>query len=198
MSLTIPNLAYYYALRAIARQQVANSINERVTRYGGDRHAGRLTLCSINREAIDYARLEWPRYYGDDTHHGFTYSWETLLRKFAARPSFFDLAVWQQIDGGPVLQGLALGKPSNGKGHLTLNWIERSFAPTYLRGGVLLPILACAEEYAKLLGCERVLIKEPIDPEKFERYGYRAYQLPKVRHSNYLCKELEHDIGNRQ
>jgi hypothetical protein len=34
------------------------------------------------------------------------------------------------------------------------------------QGGILLPILACAEEYAKLLGCERVLVKDAVDPNK--------------------------------
>jgi hypothetical protein len=84
---------------------------------------------------------------------------------------------------------MALGKPSSGKTHLTINWVERSFAPTYLRGGTLLPILACAEEYAKLLGCKRVLIKNPIEPSKYARYGYAPYRLRNVS-SAYLCKEL--------
>ncbi|HEY8161339.1 MAG TPA: hypothetical protein VIF34_03605 [Methylocystis sp.] len=195
--MSISQLAYYYALRTIARTEVADSINERVRKYGGTNHSGGLTLCSINKEAIDFARKEWPKYYGDKTHNGFEYSWETLYRKFTARPSFFDLAIWQQVNGERVLQGLALGKPSNGKTHLTLNWIERSFAPTYLRGGALLPILACAEEYAKLLGCHRVLIKDAVDPQKYERYGYTSFKLPKVTGS-YLYKEISNDHGQQQ
>lgn len=50
-------------------------------------------------------------------------------------------------------------------------------------------ILACAEEYAKLLGCKRVLIKNPVDPHKYQRYGYQPYQLRHVPVA-YLCKEL--------
>ena len=87
------------------------------------------------------------------------------------------------------LQGLALGKPSDGKTHLTINWVERSFAPTYMRGGILLPILACAEEYARLSGCRRVLIKNPDEPSKYARYGYETYRLRRVS-AAYLCKEL--------
>ena len=116
-------------------------------------------------------------------------SWETLRQKFAPIPSFFDLAIWQRIEGSSVLQGLALGKPSDGKTHLTINWVERSFAPNYLPGGILLPMLACAEEYAKLLGCKRVLVKNPVDPSKYQRYGYSPYELRRVR-ATYLCKEL--------
>jgi hypothetical protein len=55
-------------------------------------------------------------------------------------------------------------------------------------------LLACAEEYAKLLGCERVLIKDAIDPSKYERYGYRPHKMPKA-HANYLCKEIDHEHG---
>ena len=82
-----------------------------------------------------------------------------------------------------------MGRPSNGKTHLTINWVERSFAPTYLKGGILLPVLACAQEYAKLLGCKRILIKDPVDPKLYERYGYSPYELRRVR-AAYLCKEL--------
>lgn len=181
--------AYYYALKDIARNVVAQSINDRIRREGGHHNWNRLTFGSIDKAAVDYARLEWPKYYSDATHHGFPHSWEFLYRKFSHRPSFFDLAIWQQIGDERVLQGMALGKPSRGKTHLTVNWVERSFAPTYLRGGILAPILACAEEYAKLLGCERVLVKEAVDPAKYGRYGYTPYELPKVRRS-YLCREL--------
>lgn len=148
-----------------------------------------ITLSSINRQAIDQARLEWTKYYSDETHRGFIESWDILYQRFQHRPSFFDLAIWQQIGTNHVLQGLALGRPSNGKTHLTINWVERSFAPTYLKGGILLPVLACAQEYAKLLGCKRILIKDPVDPKLYERYGYSPYELRRVR-AAYLCKEL--------
>ncbi len=148
-----------------------------------------MVIGSITKEAIDYSRLEWPKFYSQETHLGFSESWETLFYKFAPTPSFFDVAIWQQIGGSDVLQAMALGKPSDGKTHLTINWVERSFAPTYLRGGALLPILACAEEYAKLLGCQRVLIKNPIDPTKYARYRYVPYRIRRVA-ATYLCKEL--------
>lgn len=181
--------AYYYALRQASRKAVAESLMRKISNTQGKMPWSGVTLSSIARRAIDYARLEWPKYYFDETHHGFKESWDALYRRFQARPSFFDLAIWQRLGTTDVLQGLALGRPSNGKTHLTLNWVERSFAPTYLRGGVLLPILACAQEYAKLLGCQRILIKDPVDPAIYERYGYRPYELRRVR-ATYLCKEL--------
>lgn len=183
------NYAYYYSLRAASRNAVADSINRKTRTLAGMQRWGNITLCSIEEDALKESRTEWPKFYGNDTHTGFAYSWEKLYHRFMHRPSFFDLAVWQHIGGEKVLQALALGRPSHGKTHLTLNWVERSFAPTYLRGGALVIILACAEEYAKLLGCQRVLIHEPVDPMKYERYEYRPYKIARVP-ARYLCKEL--------
>ncbi|MDR7039415.1 hypothetical protein J2X36_004191 [Methylobacterium sp. BE186] len=184
-----PKHAKYYALRTASREAVAESFLVKIRRSQHASSWNGVVFGSIDKGATDCARLEWPKHYSDQTHRGFSESWETLHRKFLPIPSFFDLAIWQRIEGQLVLQGMALGKPSDGKTHLTLNWVERSFAPDYLRGGVLLPILACAEEYAKLLGCQRVLIKNPVDPAKYERYGYSPYALRRVR-ATYLCKEL--------
>lgn len=179
---------FYYLLKLEAREVVAQAINERNAREDTGGNWKTVELASIGPDALDFARLEWPKHYSAATHWGLAYSWEKLYHRFAARPSFFDLAVWQVVDGRRVLQALALGRPSNGKTHLCLNWVERSFAPTYLKG-TLIPVLACAEEYAKLLGCSRVLLHEPVDPERYKRYGYAPYKLPKVQ-NRYLCKEL--------
>lgn len=181
--------AYYYALKRASRQRVVDDFLGAIQRGVPGRWNG-MTIGSINKRALDYARLEWPKYYSDQTHHGFVESWESLYRKFLPIPSFFDIAIWQRIGAATVLQGMALGKPSDGKTHLTVYWVERSFEPTYLQGGILLPILACAEEYARLLQCKRVLIKRPVDPSKYERYGYASYRLPRVK-AAYLYKELD-------
>ena len=179
---------YYYQLRSASRLRVAQSYARQLRNASPSSWHG-MTLASIDKRATDYTRLHWPKYYGPDTHLGFQDSWEILHRKFFPIPSFFDLAIWQRTADGDVLQGMALGKPSDGKTHLTVHWVERSFEPTYLRGGILLPVLACAEEYARLLGCRRVLIKAPVDPAKYARYGYTPYQLRRV-YAAYLCKDL--------
>lgn len=181
--------AYYYALRLASRRAVAASLMAKVTQTQNPMPWSGITLSSIDRRALDYARVEWPKFYSDQTHNGFVEGWDILHRRFQPRPSYFDLAIWQRLGTKDVLQGMALGRPSNGKTHLTINWVERSFAPTYLRGGILLPVLACAQEYAKLLGCKRILIKDPVDPSLYARYGYGPYVLRRV-HATYLCKEL--------
>ncbi|MGY6645880.1 MAG: hypothetical protein ACXIVD_11725 [Salinarimonas sp.] len=169
----------YAQLQRIAREHIASKINAKNARVGVTRFNG-VTLASICDAALEEARKEWPKYYGPDTHDGFQHSWERLYYKFRHRVSFFNLAVWQEIEGqGRVLQGLALGKPSNSKTHLTVHWVERSFAPTAIRGALTL-ILPCALEYAKLLRAKRVLIKDPVDSRVYEKYGFTPYKLPKV------------------
>lgn len=182
---------YYQTLRTEARSRVVNALNRRI-RSPADREKWRgITLASIDRDAYEYARIEWPKYYGPETHSGFPQSWERLFFQYQAKAAHFNVAIWQQLESSRILQGLALGKPSSGKTQLTINWVERSFAPTYFRGGVLLPILACAEEYAKLLSCERVLVKDAVDPAIFAKYGYHTYAgAPKD--GAYLMKELKH------
>jgi hypothetical protein len=171
--------AYYYVLRNRSRKKVVDDLNAVANASGIARHIRGLTLSSITRDATDYARLEWVKYYGPDTHQGFAhFSWERLHHKYRNRPSMFDLAIWQTIDEKQVLQALALGQPSNRKTQLNLNWIERSFAPTYLKIGALIPILACAEEYAKLIGAARVVVKDAVDPAIYARYGYDMVRLP--------------------
>jgi hypothetical protein len=184
--------SYYYALKTASRRVVVEDFNARIV---GAAQSVRnnswqgMVLQSINKEAIDYARIEWSKHYSTETHMGFNDSWETIYNKYEPIPAFFDLAIWQIVPPNRTLQALALGKPSDGKTHLTINWVERYFGPNCLKGGVLLPILACAEEYARLLGCKRVLIKNPVDPAKYERYGFKPYRLPKV-YAAYLCKDL--------
>jgi hypothetical protein len=143
-------------------------------------------------DALKFATEEWPKHYGPHTHLGFSVSWSDLNYRYWPRKDHFDLAIWQKVDGEQVLTALAIGNPSHARTHLTVKWIERFYGPNYIGGRALLPILTCAEEYARLLGCERVLIKDPVDSEKFERYGYTKYTHPNVRHGgDYLAKELE-------
>ncbi|MEY8096976.1 hypothetical protein AB9F29_06095 [Falsihalocynthiibacter sp. S25ZX9] len=152
-------------------------------------------MCSITNadfgDALEFAKNEWPKFYGKDTHLGFKESWETLFHRYSKRSDFFDLAIWQLIDGRQTLVALAIGNPSNAKTHLTIKWIERFFGNNYLSGRALLPILTCAEEYAKLLGSKRVLIKDPVDSAVYERYGYTAYHHPDIANGgNYFGKDL--------
>lgn len=150
-----------------------------------------ITLASIKQDAIEYAQFKWSKFYDGETHCSLPVSWERLYFAYSKKLAHFNVAIWQSLPepGGNVLRGMAFGKPSAGKTHLTINWLERSPEPHSFKGGILLPILSCAEEYAKLLGCERVLIKNPLSAGDFAKYGYvESQKAPKGAH--YVVKEL--------
>lgn len=189
--------AYYYALQNIARERTAESLNRRLLRSGDIKRWDKLTLCSIVGadfgDALEFAENVWPKYYGDATHYGFAEKWPSLIYKSLNDPDHFDLAIWQEVEEKQVLVALALGHPSRRRTYLTIKWIERFFGPNYLAGRALWPILTCAEEYARLLGCEKVLIKDPVDPSKYERYGYDTFVHPGVAFGgSYLGKDMKY------
>lgn len=189
------DLAYYYVLKNEARKRTIDAVNKRLLKTGGIKHWDKTTLCSIvgdeKGDALEFARSEWPQYYPSG-YSGLSEPWEQLVYRYLPRKDHFDLAIWQDVGGKQVLVALALGNPSHGRTHLTIKWIERFYGDHYLQGRALWPILTCAEEYAKLLGCERVLIKDAVDSGKYRRYGYVDYHHPHLAHGgNYLGKELK-------
>lgn len=183
---------YYYYLRLMARKAVTDDFIARFKKEGGKDNWNMMVLGSIDETAVQYADQIWPGYRSVNNFRGFPFTWDTLWRRYRGRPSNFDLAIWQHVGADMVLQGMALGKVSRGKKYLTLHWIERSFAPTYLRGGILLPVLGCAEEYAKRMGCSQVRIKNPIDPSVYLRYGYSEFKPPEKAVGIYLGKDVSH------
>ena len=196
--LILDNILYFYLLQEEARRRTMTAINARVLKTGGMAQWDKTTLCSILGtdvgDALEFARTEWPKYYGPNTHLGFSESWETLAYRYLPQPDNFNLAIWQQVDGIQVLAALAIGNPSRARTHLTVKWVERFFGKNYLTGRALWTTLTCAEEYAKLLGCERLLIKDPVDSEKYEQYEYEKYHHPHIAHGgDYLAKELRYE-----
>lgn len=187
---------YYYALLSEARARTEKALNSRIMRENESlQFFDKTTLCSIHSpempDALNFADSEWPKYRGPSTFEGFGISWHDIARPKLADPDAFNLAIWQEIEGNQVLAALAVGNPSHARTHLTLKWVERFYGPTYIGSRVLVPVLTCAEEYAKLLGSERVLVKDPLAPHKYERYGYISYRHPYVPHGGrYLAKEL--------
>lgn len=181
---------YYYALRIIARKWALDQLNRRILCDGGATLLHGTTLASITDEAITYAEEVWPKHYGSTTHSGFVKPWSSIWYHTQLQPSNFNIAVWQDFGERRVLQGMAVGTRSSGNSHLTLNWVERNFGPEYTRYGVLLPILLSFEHYARLLDVDKVLIKNPVDPSKYERYGYTAVKIKKSK-VDFLGKELK-------
>jgi hypothetical protein len=172
-----------------ARESVVNSLNKRIKNNDQREKWRGITLASVKQDAVEYAQFKWSKYYDGETFCPLPITWERLYYSFSQKYAHFNVAVWQNLQGGSVLRGMAFGKPSGGRAHLTINWLERSPEPDYFKGGILLPILSSAEEYAKLLGCQRVLIKNPLHADEFEKYGYaKSEHAPKG--ALYIGKEL--------
>ena len=181
--------AYYQTLRLEARSAVVKALNRRAKEQTDRSTWSGLSLASISSEAIEYSRIEWPKNYSGDTYQALPFSWEHLFYSYLRSPAHFNIAVWQTVGEEKILRGMALGRPSKAMRHLSLNWIERARASPSFKGGILLPILASAEQYAKLIGCERILVKNPVDPAEFAQYGYTPSDLA-PKGATYLGKEI--------
>jgi hypothetical protein len=188
------SFGYYYGLQAEARTRVMNSLNRRLLKSGGIQRWDNLTLASIlgrqPGDALTFAQDVWPQHYPKG-YHGLAQDWTSLAFKNMNDPDHFNLAIWQKIEGEQRLVALALGNPSARRRYMTVKWVERFYGPNHLAGRALWPILVCAEEYARLLGSEKVLIKDPVDPSKYQRYGYEVFNHPGVRFGgSYLGKDV--------
>lgn len=183
--------AYYYGLRTIARKRALDEINSKIKSDGGAAVWHGTQLASISDEAIAYAENVWPNFYGVQTHLGFKKAWSSIWYHAKLQPARFDIAIWQDVGGRRVLQGLATGRASKGREHLTLNWVERNFGSDYHRFGILIPILSSFEHYGHLLGAHTLLIKNPVDPSIYTKYGYAPKEV-KGSESNveFLGKEM--------
>ncbi len=187
--------AYAYMLRQIARKRIIEAINQRCLRDGMISTWGGTTVCSIDGkdagDAFEYSGEIWASNTANAAVNKFGATWKDIYRKNVINPYLFDVAIWQQIGDNQVLVALAIGYPSNNRGHLTLKWIDINKNNNNIGGRAIWVILGCAEEYAKLLGCDKVLINEPVDPDIFNEYGYVRFRHPNVPNGgNYLGKEL--------
>lgn len=182
--------AYYYGLRTIARKRAMDEINCRISRDGGASAWNGTDLASMCDEAVQYAETIWPEYY-NEKHQGFEKSWSSIWQHAQYQPARFDIAIWQTFNGSRILQGMATGTASSGREHLTLNWVERNFGPEYLRFGVLVPILLTFEHYGRLLGVNKLLIKNPVDPSIYKKYGYAPMTIKGAKSDvAFLGKEI--------
>jgi hypothetical protein len=87
------------------------------------------------------------------------FDWIRALKQFRSKVERFDAAIWS--DG--FLCGLAIGKPSRGRRHVSVHLMEGArHTPNPLKGRVLPIVLALADEYAKALGTKYVRLVSPV------------------------------------
>lgn len=93
------------------------------------------------------------------THPLGGFPWDEIFQQIRTTPRRFDVAIWD----GPILCGMAAGKASRGSENVTVKWVERFAIPSEpLRGVVALTALTAAEHYAKILGRQWLMIRNPL------------------------------------
>lgn len=101
----------------------------------------------------------------------YPWNWFDLKRKFRPIPARFELAIGVQGN----LCGLAVGKPSRGRRHLAVYFLEGNPDEQQpLKRQVLSILLEAASLYAVALGCEFVRLINPVLGlhSRYERQGY--------------------------
>ncbi|WP_430470094.1 hypothetical protein [Thalassospira lucentensis] len=182
--------AYYDQLKFISREQVAASFKRRLQLEGNIELWDKTLLSSINEKALKEAATIWPlNSHKSPYNKSFGEGWYEFYKQYFYCPSFFDLAIWQTVDGVDVLQGLCLGRPSRKKEHLRIFRLEKNWADNRMKGGINAPVLACAERYAQMLECKRVVVKKGLDSTFESIYGYEPYDLH-GGYGEFISKEL--------
>lgn len=182
----------YVVMRYLAMAITAKDLTVFTATNGGEDIYHNIVLSHIESEelgsASEYAEKHWPaREWMTYSHQKDLVSWKSLARKASCDTDRFEVALWQRVNGEQHLVGLALGTPSNARKHLTIKWLDIRVGLSYTRRKPLPVILDCAEQYARLLGCNRVLIRQPNDSLVFKQYGYEPYHHDGVPHGgNYL------------
>lgn len=145
-------------------------------------HAMRLRGLSIEATAIEYAMLEQTLEW---ENRRYQWNWFDFKRKFRGVPSRFELMI--SVDR--ELCGIAIGKPSRGRRHLSVYFIEGNPDGTHpLKGSVLPLILEGATLYAEMLGCSYVRIIEP-DKHLINKYEDNGYLVAKGKRGRVYCEK---------
>jgi len=122
----------------------------------------------VEAHPIEYSALEQTL---DWENRRYQWSWFDLKRKFRNIPARFELSVIAQ---GKVC-GLAIGKPSRGRRHLSVYFLEGHPDKLHpLKGQILPIILEAAALYAVALGCSYLRLIKPVDGlhARYQRHGF--------------------------
>lgn len=87
------------------------------------------------------------------------FPWDHIFDQLYTTPRRFDIAIWD----GPVLCGMAAGKASRGNENVTIKWMERFANPgDPLRGWIATTVFTAADHYAKILGRQYLMLRNPL------------------------------------
>jgi hypothetical protein len=115
-----------------------------------------LSLRPIDQDALD-AQAQWPVV--DDPDREIGWSWGDACRHYRRNHmARIELAIWN----GDELCGLMLGKASEGRLVVKVNYLQGSTLPTHaLRGWITDIATRCAELFARAIDADWVAIQEP-------------------------------------
>lgn len=129
-----------------------------------------LTGFVVDVSAVEYSLVEqamdWP-------NRRYPWDWFEVKRKFRNIPARFELAV--SVNG--ELCGLAIGKPSRGRRHVSAYFLEGNSDPSHPLKGQVLPILLDGLAlYGEALGCSYIRLIQPVDGliSRYEQAGFKV------------------------
>lgn len=150
MNCAADKLAFFDEARRLSLESAGLRINSRLNKAN-------IVLALINDIAISAWRTKWlPLYISGQTGG---WDWASEKRSLRGTISRFEVALW----AGPVLCGLAIGKPSDGRSHLSVRLLEGNPDPGHpLKRQVARCLLEAAEEYAYAIEKQELRVINPL------------------------------------
>jgi S-(hydroxymethyl)glutathione synthase len=87
------------------------------------------------------------------------FPWDNVVEHFKRDTHRFEIAIWS----GGELAGLSVGGVSDGPDNVTVHFLERCKNHTVLKGWIAQIVTDVAEAYGKVLGKQRVKLKDPTE-----------------------------------
>jgi len=158
-------LVRYNAMREAALADAQNRLIARIEVA----HGIPVRLSLIDEVALQAWQAQWRRQFGLDGG----WNWREQRLRLGSTVSRFEVALWS----GPVLGGLAIGKPSKGPSHLALQLLEGNPAAQHpLKGYVAECAVEAAISYARLLEKKALRLIKPLPGALpiYRRLGFRV------------------------
>lgn len=110
---------------------------------------------------IDGTALEaWSQTWRNHPDRRFDWNWSEERKAWQNALDRFEVAIWS----GTVLCGLAIGKPSKGREHLSVHVLEGAPNPVHpLKSAVRFCVVEAALAYARTIGCRRLRVMRPVE-----------------------------------
>jgi hypothetical protein len=157
----------YEGYRGVARETTHETLAELAATGEFPEHAfAGLRFAPIDDDAVSAAVPGWGLR---------DFPWREIV--WQARPYVrrFEVAIWRYDD----LQGLCVGRASEGREHVTIHYLERRWRHNPYEGWVAQIVADIADNYGKILGSQWLRIRNP-EPGAIRRYEGLGFSLAKT------------------